>query len=43
MEWLRHYQQVRFMYARGGIWDSNVAATRRPFPAAVAKEVQASL
>ena len=43
MEWLRHYQQVRFMYARGGVWDSNLAATRRPFSAPVATEVQASL
>jgi radical SAM superfamily enzyme YgiQ (UPF0313 family) len=31
MEWLRHYHQVRFMYDRGGIWDSNLATTRLPF------------
>jgi radical SAM superfamily enzyme YgiQ (UPF0313 family) len=31
MEWLRHYQQVRFMYERGGIWDARVGETAQPF------------
>jgi radical SAM superfamily enzyme YgiQ (UPF0313 family) len=31
MEWLRHYHQVRFMYEKGGIWNSDLAMRDRPF------------
>ena len=42
MEWLRHYQQLRFMYQRGGIWDANVAETARPFQVQLMKAAQAA-
>jgi radical SAM superfamily enzyme YgiQ (UPF0313 family) len=31
MEWLRLYQQVRFMYEHGGIWDPELAKAELPF------------
>jgi hypothetical protein len=31
MEWLRIYQQLRFMYKQGGIWDPGVATAELPF------------
>ncbi len=31
MEWLRLYQQVRFMYKQGGIWDPDFAKAELPF------------
>src|SRR5688572_13721379 len=31
MEWLRLYQQVRFMYQQGGIWDPDIAQAELPF------------
>src|SRR4030095_868888 len=31
MEWLRLYQQVRFMYKQGGIWDPDFAKAEQPF------------
>ena len=33
MEWLRHYQQVRFMYEQGGIWDPDIDRSADPFSA----------
>jgi len=38
MEWLRHYQQVRFMYQQGGIWNSEIARTTDPFSSPVQRE-----
>jgi len=31
MEWLRLYQQLRFMYEQGGIWDPEFAKAELPF------------
>jgi hypothetical protein len=42
MEWLRLYQQVRFMYKQGGIWDPDVAKVEQPFQNSRMRAVLAS-
>jgi hypothetical protein len=42
MEFLRLYQQLRFMYKYGGIWDPNVAKAELPFQNSRVRAVLAS-
>lgn len=42
MEFLRLYQQLRFMYKHGEIWDPGVAKTELPFQSSRARAVLAS-
>jgi hypothetical protein len=42
MEWLRLYQQLRFMYKQGGIWDPDFAKAELPFQNARMRAVLAS-
>jgi hypothetical protein len=36
MEWLRLYQQIRFMYKHGGIWNPDFAKADLPFQSSTA-------
>ena len=42
MEFLRLYQQLRFMYKHGGVWDSSVATAELPFQNSRVRAVLAS-